>query len=120
MIEVVQNRAELAMLTVPQIISKGRYDAVVSFSFDSELPVTIYGICFSTDTEQPDIESHPYVSQTGTATQGTPTFNLANLSSGTTYYMRAFAISAVGIQYSNNVQFTTYSGIPDEGDNVSP
>lgn len=118
-IEVTQLRAEPVVFTTPQVISKDKYMAVVSFSFSSEIPVSIYGVCYSKDNEHPDKDSD-HASKDDKVTQGTPTLELMDLTPGTTYFMRAFAITATGVEYSNTVEFTTLSGKPGEDDNVTP
>ena len=121
MIEVVQNPAEPATITVPQITGIRKDQAVVSFTYDSEIPVTVYGICYSSETEHPDMNSSPYVSLTGSDTQGSPMIELTGLSKETTYYVRAF-VKRPGedVQYSETAVFTTLSGKPGENDNVTP
>ena len=96
----------------------GRTSAVVSFSYSSMFPVTEYGVCYNT-TGQPTIND-AHQSETGNATQGTPTLSLTGLSYSTTYYVRAYAKSAVGITYSESVSFTTANNWPGGDDNVTP
>ena len=92
--------------------------AVVSFSYSSMFPVTEYGVCYST-TGQPTIDD-AHQTESGTATQGTASITLTGLAYSTTYYVRAYAKSAVGIQYSESVSFTTVNNWPGGDDNVTP
>jgi hypothetical protein len=92
--------------------------AVVSFSYSSMFPVTEYGVCYNT-TGQPTTND-ACQSESGTATQGTPSLTLSGLDYGTTYYVRAYAKSAVGIQYSEPVSFTTVNNWPGADDNEKP
>ena len=96
----------------------GKTSAVVSFSYNSMFPVTEYGVCYNT-TGQPAV-SDAHQSETGSATQGTPTVSLTGLSYSTTYYVRAYARSAVGITYSEQASFTTANNWPGGDDNVTP
>jgi hypothetical protein len=59
-------------------------------------------------------------SETGNATQGTSTVSLTGLSYSTTYYVRAYARSAVGITYSESTSFTTANNWPGGDDNTPP
>lgn len=96
----------------------GRTGAVVSFSYNSMFPVTEYGVCYNT-TGQPTV-SDAHQSETGNATQGAPTVSLTGLSYSTTYYVRAYAKSAVGITYSESTSFTTANNWPGGDDNTPP
>ena len=72
--------------------------------------VTERGVCWAT-TENPTISDNKLTNGSGT---GEFTVSLTNLSAGTTYYARAYAINTAGIAYGNEVTFTTES----EGGNV--
>ena len=92
--------------------------AVVSFSYSSMFPVTEYGVCYNT-TGQPTIND-AHQSETGSTTQGSPSISLTGLAYSTTYYVRAYAKSAVGIVYSESKSFTTANDWPGSDDNVTP
>ena len=96
----------------------GRTSAVVSFSYNSMFPVTEYGVCYNT-TGQPTV-SDAHQSETSNATQATSTVSLTGLSYSTTYYVRAYAKSAVGITYSESTSFTTANNWPGGDDNTPP
>jgi hypothetical protein len=96
----------------------GKTSAVVNFSYNSMFPVTEYGVCYNT-TGQPTV-SDAHQSETGNATQGTTTVSLTGLSYSTTYYVRAYARSAVGITYSESTSFTTANNWPGGDDNTPP
>ena len=52
---------------------------------------------------------------------GTGSFSLSGLTHNTTYYVRPYVETSVGITYGSTVQFTTAKIIsPDEGDNPTP
>lgn len=119
-IQVTQEAASLPVVTKPQVLTFGKNEATISFTFTSEVPVTAYGICYDTK-ENPNLESSPYEPKTGSATEADVTIQLKNLSSGTTYYIRAYATSAVGTTYSSEtVTLTTVSNWPENGDNTTP
>ena len=92
--------------------------AVVSYSYSSMFPVTEYGVCYNTSGQPTINDAHQ--SESGSNTQGSPSISLTGLSYGTTYYVRAYAKSAVGIQYSETVSFTTVNDWPGGDDNVIP
>lgn len=66
--------------------------------------ITTRGICWSV-TAQPTINDSISYSGSG---NGFFTANMTNLTTGTTYYVRAFATNAVGTAYGNQVLFTTF------------
>ena len=92
----------------------------VSFRFTSMFPVTEYGVCYSATNENPVTSDNVAKKKADNIKEGTATFELTGLSAGTTYYVRAYAVSGIGIQYSNTVSFTTVSNVPGGGDNVTP
>lgn len=118
-LNIVQSAAAAPTVTVPQASDIKKDGAILTFHFDSELPVTNYGVCYAT-TDNPDIDHYPYVSQTGSMVQGDPQIQLTGLTPNTTYFVRAFAVNAVGIQYSNSNSFITSSTWPGENDVVTP
>lgn len=65
--------------------------------------VTACGICWST-TENPTIESD---NVEGDPAEKTFTLPMENLSSGTTYYVRAFASNRAGTGYGEQMRFST-------------
>lgn len=86
-------------------------------------PVTQRGIAYSTTDTVPDINS----SDTNTWLQGdggigSYLFEMRGLTPNTTYYYRAFAISAVGVAYGETMSFTTLneSVIPPQVRTNSP
>ena len=92
--------------------------AVVSFSYSSMFPVTEYGVCYNTSGQPTINDAHQ--SESGSTTQGSPSITLTGLAYSATYYVRAYAKSAVGIQYSEAVSFTTANDRPGSDDNVTP
>lgn len=79
-----------------------------NISDDGGSSVTERGICWST-SQYPTISSSHTSAGNGT---GTYTVSMSNLNPSTTYYVRAYATNAAGTSYSNQVDFTTISGLP--------
>lgn len=105
-------------ITAMNVNYDNKNSAVVSFSYSSLFPVTEYGVCYNT-TGQPTIND-THQSASGSTTQGAPSFTLSGLAYSTTYYVRAYAKSAAGIQYSESASFTTANNWPGADDNVKP
>jgi pectinesterase len=78
-------------------------------SFDGGLHVTLTGFCFSTQVS-PTLNNT--VSEAGEGL-GDFTAYLPDLSSETTYYVRAFAQNAQGTAYGDQIEFTTPTPLPD-------
>ena len=70
--------------------------------------VTVRGVCYSTSPNPSTADS---VTNDGLGI-GAFTSNIASLSPGTTYYVRAYAINVVGIAYGNEGSFTTPAVLP--------
>ena len=73
------------------------------------LDVTARGVCWGTDSN-PDIDGDHTSEGTGT---GSFSSTMTNLTSGTTYYVRAYATTAQATSYGDEMTFTTLSGIPE-------
>lgn len=76
--------------------------------------ITARGICYAT-TANPTI-TNTIVSATGTT--GTFSSNLTALTSGTTYYVRAYATNSAGTGYGAQVIFSTTSNGPTGGNAI--
>jgi len=74
-------------------------------TLDGGAPVTTRGVCWSTSPNPTIANSH---TSDGSGT-GSFISNITGLSSGTNYYVRAYAINSVGTAYGNEVSFTTSS-----------
>lgn len=106
--------------SVLQITDVTKNSAVVKFSYDSGSTITSYGVCFA-KIDNPDISNAlGNVSEPATTKQWTASLTLTGLEQGTTYYVRAYVITALGTQYSDSQSFTTASGTPGSDDNVTP
>ena len=71
---------------------------------DGGTTVTERGVCYSTSSSNPTTSNSKKSSGSGL---GNFTVNLSNLSAGTKYYVRAYAINEVGTSYGSTVSFTT-------------
>ena len=71
---------------------------------DGGATVTERGVCYSTSSSNPTTSNSKKSSGSGL---GNFTVNLSNLSAGTKYYVRAYAINEVGTSYGSTVSFTT-------------
>ena len=106
--------------SVLQITDVTKNSAVVKFSYDSGSSIVSYGVCYA-KIDNPDISNAlGNVSETGTSKQWTASLTLTGLEQSTTYYVRAYVITAMGTQYSESVSFTTASGTPGSDDNITP
>ena len=81
-----------ALCTISATSKKGEY-------------ISQYGICWSTSPE-PNINDENIRIDYYTSNY---TFSFSGLKPSTTYYIRAFAINAAGMAYSNIISFTTFS-----------
>lgn len=116
---ITQAAATVPSLTQPVINGIERYKANFSSSFTSSLDITECGFCYST-TPNPTVNDK-VVRVTGQqGMSGDLNVNVSELTSGTTYYVRAWARNANGTNYSSDATFTTEGTIPGGGDNPTP
>ena len=73
------------------------------------MPVTARGICYGTSPNPTIADNH---TNDGTG-PGAFTSNLTGLTSGTLYYLRAYATNSLGTTYGENTVFITYN--PNDG-----
>ena len=92
-------------------------EATFTFSIKSAEPVTQCGLCYSKTSNTPTVnDSHIEID----ASTGSKTGKLTGLEKKTVYYVRAYAVSAIGTTYSDPVTITTKSASPEEEDNGTP
>ncbi len=91
------NTAGVSAITLTTASSGGNVTA------DGGAEVTARGVCWNT-SEAPTVSNTKTNDGTGT---GTFTSNLAQLTPGTTYYLRAYATNEAGTAYGNQQTFTT-------------
>ena len=106
-------------VTSPQVSNIGKHEAELSFSYNFDISITTYGVCYSMAGD-PSVEKDAHVSEAGSSKQGNVTMKLTNLLSGSTYYVRGYVVTEGGTQYSNSTSFTTESSSPGGDDNVTP
>ena len=94
--------AEIKMVNINAITSASA-NAIATIVSDGGATITARGFCWSTTTN-PTIENS-ITSEIGTT--GNLTSSLSGLSSGTTYYVRAYSTNSSGTAYGNQISFTT-------------
>jgi hypothetical protein len=72
---------------------------------DGGAPITVYGVCWSTSPNPTTALSTKTIGVSGGL--GSFVSNLTGLTTGTIYYVRAYATNASGTSYGNKVSFTT-------------
>ena len=110
--------------TVPTVsaiqVTATKESVTLKSSFTSDFPVSKCGFCYGT-TKDPTINGAQVKEQDPQDPKSASIVaTIANLETGKTYYARAYAISAVGVAYSENQSFTTTAQIPGEDDNNMP
>lgn len=119
-VNIMQAAATLPVISDFSLRSKGDImeTAMFSFAFESAFPVTEYGLCYSTENNLPTADDE-HVSQNADAKSMTGiTMETGTLQPRKTYYVRAYAKSVVGVNYSTNVlAIETLGDAPGKGDN---
>lgn len=118
-VTVTQNGGTLPVVNNLSVTDIASTEASCTFNATSDEAITECGICYSTSNQTPTISDSKVVSSTA-ASSTAKSVKLSNLTKKTTYFVRAYAISAIGTSYSDVKTFTTKSGAPDEGDNGKP
>ena len=116
-ITVAQNGGTKPAVSDLKVVSTMSGEASFSFSITSVEPVIQCGICYSLSNTAPTLnDSHVDTD----ASTGSKTVTIKGLNKKTTYYICAFAVSAIGTSYSDPVTIVTKSASPEEGDNGVP
>lgn len=118
-VTVTQNGGTLPVVNNLNVTDIASTEASCTFNATSDEAITECGICYSTTNQTPTISDSKAVSSSA-ASSASKSVKLTNLTKKTTYYVRAYATSAIGTSYSDVKTFTTKSGTPDEGDNGKP
>ena len=74
---------------------------------DGNAAITERGVCISTSHNPTTANKYPYA----TTSLGIYASNFSSMSSGTTFYVRAYAINSQGTAYGNEITFTTIVAI---------
>ena len=117
-VTVTQNGGTLAVVNNLNVTDITAYDASCTFDATSDEAITECGVCYSTSNQTPTINDTKAVSSSA-ASSTAKSVKLTNLTKKTTYYVRAYATSAIGTSYSDVKTFTT-KGAPEEDDNGKP
>ncbi len=80
-----------------------------SISDDGGMTVTERGVVFSSENTNPEIGGDDVTRNLNGDGKGTFSKSINSLTSGTTYYVQAYAINSVGTSYGGVESFTTYS-----------
>jgi hypothetical protein len=107
-----------AIVTTNSIYSITQNSAYCSgnISDDGGATVTERGFCYSTNTTSPTISNSKISSGTGI---GSFYRNITQLSSGTTYYVRAYSVNKAGVSYGNTLSFKTQSATIPSGISIN-
>ena len=116
--ELIQAAASLPLLTATIASNIGRYSATVTSAVTSLFPITASGFCYSKTKAQPTTADQTI--SVNADVQGTLTAEIPNLESHVCYYVRSYAVSAVGTAYGPVLELTTIGGVPGEDDNPKP
>ncbi|MGY5356017.1 hypothetical protein [Wenyingzhuangia sp. IMCC45467] len=107
--EEIENEVDLATLKTNEAEEIAVFKAVIwgEVTHHGGASVTERGVCYST-TPSPTYEGDK---ETPILLKASGIFkvNLSNLQGGTTYYARAYAVNSKGVNYGNQVSFTTLS-----------
>jgi len=101
------------------VVSSGRNSITLTAHAMSYFDLRDYGFVCSATRPTPDVGDQR-VQATGIDSQGNFTATLTGLESGTTYYVRAYAINPIGTTYTPAQQVTTEGGKPTDDDNPRP
>ena len=107
-----RKKEELAKLTTLSAseINASSAKSGGNISNDGGWEISSRGVVWATH-ETPSIEQHLGITTDGSGS-GLFTSNIMNLSHGTTYYVRAYAVNGAGTAYGNQVSFTTSASLP--------
>jgi uncharacterized protein (TIGR02145 family) len=98
----------IIVTTNPTTISWSTASSGGSVTSDGGSLVTVRGVCWSTSSNPTVLLSTKTINGSGT---GTFSSNITGLNASTTYFVRAYATSAVGTAYGNEISFVTSAAI---------
>lgn len=114
-LEIAQLPGTMPEVTAPQYEEKSETELGLTATFTSMFDVTEYGFCYGLD---PNPTTKVKVGDNG-GKNGTIETTLT-LEDGKTYYIRTYAVSAVGAAYSTDIQVEMKGKQPGKDDNQSP
>lgn len=115
---ILQRPAALAIMSIPELIDCNEILATFAYSINSSFPVIEFGLCYAL-TENPTTQSKKVKFSSDSITDGDFVTTITGLTKGQRYYVRAYAISAVGTSYSVDCVFEAKSK-PSNDDNDRP
>ena len=86
----------------------------------ADVEISEYGICYSSTASVPNVDNADVMKQGGGGHNVSHVFNLTGLRSKTTYYVRAYIVTPLGLLYGETIEFTTLVSAPEESDNGTP
>jgi hypothetical protein len=109
-LNLVSSPAELPTIstTIISLIGLSTASSGGNISADGGAAVTVRGVCWNT-TGTPTIANSITTDGAGI---GSYSSSIAGLTSGTTYYVRAYATNSIGTKYGLEASFTTASPVP--------
>lgn len=120
-VSIAQATAELPVVDGLEIPDTVGLNPTVTARYTSMLPVTAYGIVYATH-KAPTLDDTAVSSKVegdNSTEEGTISAKLSDVKPNTTYYIRAFAQSAVGVGYSEEKSLTIKTK-PNQDDNAKP
>ena len=95
-------------------------EAAFTFTYSSDITVTEAGICYSTYPKTTPDKGDSVVTVDSGSKTATVTLSIPSPEKNVTYYVRAYAVNAVGTAYSNTHTYKLSSVKPEEDDNPTP
>lgn len=86
----------------------------------SDIDITEYGIYYSASAQSPGQGNAQTLKADGGGRSVRQVFQLKDLKSKTTYYVRPYVVTSLGRQYGDTTTFTTPVSAPNEDDNGTP
>ena len=113
-VTITQSAGSRPVVSDLQLQGVEKTEAELSFAYTSVFPVASYGLCYSKT-------ANPTVTNSSVLQANSNNVMLTGLTPGTEYHVRAYATSAAGTGYSDEITFTTIKGEqPNPGDNPQP
>lgn len=117
-ITVTQQAGELPVVSALSMVELDEETAVLSSRVTSMFPLMEYGVCYGT-APNPTTTGQKVVAGRETPEDENFTVTLNGLTKGSIYYARAYAVSAAGTVYGDELEFAALSR-PSDGDNDRP
>lgn len=110
-----QQCGSIPVISTLNISNITRNSAYAECALSSQLDVTECGVVYAL-TDNPTLDDQKAISTDKTSIKAT----IQGLKSAKTYYIRAYAINALGVAYSETKTIKTSGSIPGDNDNPTP